>query len=127
MEGLTRDKINALAQIAAIDGEVAEEEKEVIYKIAEEHGYSRENVNYIFENPEPIGDFSDLTEDERLEFMFISLDVMQADDLIYNSEVEFCKTLATKLKIDPSVVDVYGTRADIDLENFMEVARRYLK
>ena len=127
MKALTRDKLNALAQIAAVDGFVADEEKDVIYKIAEEHGFSEENVNYILENPEPLGDFKDLSEDERLEFMFISLSVMQADDLVYNSEVSFCKTIADKLNIDTALVDVYATRTEMSLEDFMKEAKRYVK
>ena len=127
MKGLTRDKLNALARIAAVDGHVADEEKEVINKIASEHGFSAQDVDFILENPEPVENFDDLSEQERLEFMFIALNVMQADDLIFNSEVDFCKSLAEKLGIDPAVVDVYGTRTDISSEDFIAEAQRYVK
>lgn len=127
MEGLTRNKLNALARIAAVDGEIAAEEIDIIYKIAEEHGYSRENVKYIIDNPEPLGDFEDLNEHDRLEFMFIALNVMQADDLIYQTEIKFCKALAEKLRIDPVVVDLFGTRSDLSIVEFNNQAKQYVQ
>ena len=65
--------------------------------------------------------------EDRLEFMFIGISVMQADDLIFNSEVDFCKSLAIRLRLDPTLVDVYATRTDIDKKEFMQNAKIYVK
>lgn len=128
MKALTQNKLNALIQMAAADGHIAEEEKAIIYKIAEESGFTKQDVDLIIEKyPEPLGNFDHLDKEERLEFLYIAMAVMQADDLIFNSEIDFCKSLAIRLHIDPAIVDVYATRSDITQEEFISKAQRYVK
>ena len=127
MEGLIKKKLNALAQIARIDGHFADSEKEVLYEIARKYGKNDEELQHIIDNPTPIDDLNDLSEFHKLEFMYIAIKVMRADGLIYESEVEFCKNLAKKMDLDTGVVDEYSTVEDLNFENFLEDARKYLK
>lgn len=127
MKGLSIDQLHVLTSIATVDGHVAEEERQVLFTIAKKFGYYEVDIAKFLENPESEADFSDLTTEERLEYMFISLSVVQADDLVYNSEIDFCKKLAGKLNLDSAVVDVYSTRSDLSKESFMNEATRYVK
>ncbi|MDH5380647.1 MAG: TerB family tellurite resistance protein [Cyclobacteriaceae bacterium] len=127
MEGLIKKKLNALAQIARIDGHFADSEKEVLYEIAKKYEKDDKELMEIIENPEPIGDFEDISEFHKLEFMYVAIKVMRADGLIYDSEVDFCKMLAKKMKIDPTVVDIYSTVADLNFDSFIQETRKYLQ
>ena len=126
MEGLIKKKLNALAQIARIDGHFADSEKEVLYEIAKKYGKNDEELQHIIDNPTPLDDMTDLSEFHKLEFMYIAIKIMRADGLIYDSEVEFCKNLARKMNLNTDVVDDYSTVEELNFEAFMEEAKKYL-
>ena len=127
MKQHSQHTLNALARIASIDGYVDSMERHILHIIAMSHGYTTEEMDAILENPEPVGVMEEFTPDEKLEFMYTSLSIMQADDLIYRSEVEFCRKLAERLNVDTTIVDLYSTRSDIDKGVFMKEARKYVK
>ncbi|MDH5397003.1 MAG: TerB family tellurite resistance protein [Cyclobacteriaceae bacterium] len=126
MEGLIKKKLNALAHIAKIDGHFADSEKDVLYDIARKYGKEDHELLAIIENPEPVGEFHELTEYHKLEFMYVAIKIMRADGLIYDSEVEFCKNLARKMGFNPDIVDEYSTVEDLNFELFQVEGKAYL-
>lgn len=126
MEGLIKEKLNALAKIAKIDGNFAASEQALLKEIAKSFGQNDIELQTIIDNPEPIGDFKDLSEYHKLEFMFIAIKIMRADELIYDSEIEFCKTLAMNMNIDSKIVDEYATVLEFNFEEFLKKGKKYI-
>ena len=126
MEGLIKKKLNALAQIARIDGQFADAEKQVLSEIAAQYGKEDSELKEIIDNPKPIEDIEDISEYHKLEFMFVAIKIMRADGLIHESEVEFCKMLALKMRLEPSIVDDFSTVEHFNFDEFMENGKKYV-
>ena len=126
MDEVIRKKINILVHLAKIDGDFADTEKEVLYDISRKIGRKDHEIDDIINHPEPVGDMGKLSDYHRLEFMYLAIKLIRADGLIQDSEVEYCNSLADKLGIDHKVVDDYATRLELNFDDFLENAKKYL-
>ena len=129
MEPLIKKTLNVLAQIAVADGHLDETEKEVLYEIAREHGKMEVDddvLNDIILNPLQIEDYRDMSEYDKLEFMYVAIRVMRADGLIHDSEVKFCKDLADQLSLKQAIVDDFSTTEDFSFDSFMKAGKKYI-
>lgn len=126
MEDHIKEKLNALAMVAKADGHFAETEKELLREIASGYGKNDKELQEIIDNPQPIGNMDDLSEHQRLEFIFIAIKIMRADEIIHDSEVNFCKSLASKLNINEKIVDEYATVLNFDFTEFLKKGKKYI-
>lgn len=96
--------------MAKCDNKIAKSEIECIYKIGEKKGLSRTDIyDLMRENytgkliiPESI--------DERFEMLYDMIDVMLADGIIDDQEMEFCIDLAEKLGVRSATCGVLVTK-----------------
>src|SRR6187551_1390567 len=120
MDIVTKKQLNILIQLAEADKHFAKTERDMIYKIAQDHKFSDESVTNLIRNPEPIDTLGALSNDQKFEYLMACIDLMFADHKIFESELIFCKSIAIKLGFKKNVVDYV-------VEGYDKIAREELK
>jgi len=105
-----KEQLNMLINLAASDGMVAEKESRHIQSIGQAAGVSKEDIDEKMKNPEPVGDLSHLTEDQRFGYLFNIIQLMKIDGQVFKSEIVFCEDMAVKLGYKKKVVGELSTR-----------------
>jgi uncharacterized tellurite resistance protein B-like protein len=120
MDIVTKKQLNILIQLAEADKHFARIERELIFKIARERNFPEEMVNELIRNPEPIETFGALSVEQKFDYLMSSIELVLADQNIFDSEVTFCRNIAIKLGFKKSIVDYF-------LENYSKKTREELK
>ena len=105
MDIILRQKISLLINLARADGDFASEEKQLITDLASAKGLSREEVQELIDNPDSIESLGALSRNSKKEYLIDSIRLMLADGRIMESERNFCRNIAVKLKYHNDVVD----------------------
>ncbi len=105
MDIVTKKQLNILIQLADADKHFAKVEREMIHKIASERGFPDNIVNDLIKNPEPIGSLGALSESQKFKYLHDCVDLVFADDQVFESELIFCRGIAIKLGFKKDVVD----------------------
>ena len=90
-------QLRDLVALAYVDGELAESEKTLIYKIGKELEIPSEKVAFLIKNPEKIDFHPPETEEEKLEQFYNCIRMILVDGKTQAAEIDFCKTIATGL------------------------------
>lgn len=126
-------ELNVLINLAATDANVAEKEAKLIHSIGQAAGLSREEINEMIQNPQPISSTSALTPDQKFEQLYNLIQLMKMDGQVFRSEVVFCEQIAEKLGYKKGVVaeisqHVYSDPAiTSDREMLQKKAEKYLR
>ncbi|HMV08640.1 MAG TPA: TerB family tellurite resistance protein [Cyclobacteriaceae bacterium] len=120
MDIVTRKKLNLLIQLAEADKHFARSEREMIYRIAKDRNFSEDDVNELIKNPEPIGSLGALSIDQKLDYLLTSIQLMFADQKIFDSELTFCRNVAIKLGFKKGIIDYF-------VENYEKKSREELR
>lgn len=120
MDIVTRKKLNLLIQLAESDKHFARSEREMIYQIAKDRNFSEEEVNQLIKNPEPIGSLGALSPEQKLDYLLTSIQLMFADQKIFDSEITFCRNVAIRLGFKKGIIDYF-------VQNFEQKSREELK
>lgn len=107
MDIVTKKQLNILIQLAEADKHFARIERELIFKIARERNFPEEMVNDLIRNPEPIETLGALSVEQKFDYLMSSIDLIFADQNIFDSEVTFCRNIAIKLGFKKSIVDYF--------------------
>lgn len=105
MDIVTKKKLNILIQLAEADKHFAKAEREMILKIAQDRSFPEEDVNQLIRNPEPIDTLGALSNDQKFDYLMHCIDLIFADQKVFESEVIFTKSIAIKLGFKKNVVD----------------------
>ncbi|HEY9005219.1 tellurite resistance TerB family protein [Ohtaekwangia sp.] len=97
-------ELNVLINLAASDKKVADRESKLIQTIAKANGISKEEVDQLLNNPQPIGSMNSLTNDEKFEHLYFLIQLMKMDGQVFRSEIVFCEHIAEKLGFKKGVV-----------------------
>ena len=123
MDIVTKKQLNILIQLAEADKHFAKIEREMIFKIARERKFPEEEVNDLIRNPQPIDSLGALSMDQKFEYLMSSIELVFADQNVFESEVIFCKNIAIKLGFKKGIIDYfienYGSKTP---QEFKEVA-----
>jgi uncharacterized tellurite resistance protein B-like protein len=128
MDIVTKKQLNILIQLAEADKHFAKVEREMIFRIAKEHNFPEEAVSELIRNPEPIDTLGALSQERKLEYLLTCINLMFADQKVFESEVLFCKSIAIKLGFKKNVVDYLNehinksTREEIKQKVFQDFA-----
>jgi uncharacterized tellurite resistance protein B-like protein len=107
---MIKEQLNVLINLAASDNSVAEKEAKVIHMIGKANGMSREEVDAMLKKPQPIGNLSSLTEDQKFENLYHLIQLMKSDGQVFKSEIHFCERVAEKLGYKKGVVAELSAR-----------------
>lgn len=105
MDIVTKKKLNILIQLAEADKHFAKSEREMILKIAQDRKFPEEDVNQLIRNPEPIDSLGALSNDQKFDYLMDCIELIFADQKVFESEVIFTKSIAIKLGFKKNVVD----------------------
>jgi len=97
-------QLNILIQLATIDGRIAAKERKLIEHIAKVNNVDDELVKQYINKPQPMPELYYLTDDERFEYLYMVIQVMKVDGLVFKSEIDFCEQVAEKLGYKKKVV-----------------------
>jgi len=128
MDVVTRKHLNILIQLAEADKHFAKAEREMIFKIAKERNFPENEVQELIRKPEPIESLGALTPDRKFEYLFTSIELIQVDQNVFESELIFCKSLAIKLGFKKAIIDFFVANINIMTKTALkEIAiREYL-
>jgi uncharacterized tellurite resistance protein B-like protein len=130
---MIKEQLNVLINLAASDRNVAEKEAKTIHMIAKANGVSKDVVEEMLKNPQPVGDLSSLTEDQKFENLYHLIQLMKSDGQVFKSEVAFCEEIAEKLGYKKGVVADLSSRIysdptiTADRKLLMNRAHKFLK
>lgn len=105
MDIVTKKQLNILIQLAEADKHFAKSEREMIFKIARDRNFPEEMVQGLIRNPETIGSLGALSEDQKFQYLNTCIDLIFADQKLFESELIFCRGIAIKLGFKKNVVD----------------------
>ncbi len=129
---MIKEQLNMLVNLAASDTSVAEKEARHVRAIGIAAGFSKEDVDEMLRNPQPIGDLSHLTDDQKFEYLYNIIQLMKIDGQVFKSEIVFCEEIAEKLGYKKKVVGELSTRIysdpmiTADRDDLKSKAQKYL-
>ncbi|MBS1490617.1 MAG: TerB family tellurite resistance protein [Bacteroidetes bacterium] len=130
---MTKDQLNILINLAASDNTVADKEAKVIRMIAKANGITNEEVDAMLKKPQPIGDLSSFSEDQKFENLYHLIQLMKSDGQVFKSEIHFCEQVAEKLGYKKGVVAELSSRIysdptiTADRKLLMDRAHKFIK
>ncbi len=101
---MIKEQLNVLINLAASDRNVGEKEAKTIQMIGKANGLTKEEIDEMMKKPQPIGDLSALTEDQKFENLYHLIQLMKSDGQVFRSEIHFCEQIAEKLGYNKQVV-----------------------
>lgn len=130
---MIKEQLNVLINLAASDRTVGDKEAKVIHIIGKANGLTKEEVDTMLKKPQPIGDLSSLTEDQKFENLYHLIQLMKSDGQVFKSEIHFCEQMAEKLGYKKAVVGELSSRIysdptiTSDRKALVERAHKFLK
>lgn len=130
---MIKQQLNVLINLAASDSKVADKEAKVIHMIGKANGLSKEEIEKMLKAPQPIGDLTSLTEDQKFENLYYLIQLMKSDGQVFKSEIHFCEQIAEKLGYKKGVVAELSSRIysdptiTADRNMLMERAHKFMK
>jgi uncharacterized tellurite resistance protein B-like protein len=107
MDIVTQKQLNLLIQLAEADKHFAKSEREMIYRIAKDRNFSEDAVNHLIKNPEPIGSLGALSQEQKLDYLISSIELVLADQKVFESEITFCRNIAIKLGFKKGIIEFF--------------------
>lgn len=107
MDSTTRKHLNLLIQLAEADKHFAKIERNMIFKIAKERSFPDEMVQDLIRNPEPIDSLETLSPNKKFDYLLSCIELIFADQKVFESEIIFCKNIAIKLGFKKGVIDYF--------------------
>jgi hypothetical protein len=105
MDIVTKKQLNILIQLAEADKHFAKAERDMIFQIARERNFPEDKVTDLIKNPEPIDTLGALSVDQKFDYLMSTMDLVFADQNVFESEIIFSKNIAIKLGFKKGVVD----------------------
>jgi len=130
---MIKEQINVLINLAASDNKVAEKEARLIYMIGQVNGITREEIDEMLKAPQPVGDLSSLTPDQKFEHLYYIVQLMKSDGKVFKSEIDFCEDIADKLGYKKAVIKELSSKifsdpsVTSDRDHLKTKAQKYLK
>ena len=101
---MIKRQLNILIQLATIDGTLAGKERKLIEHMARVNNIDENEISELLNQPQPIANLANLTEDERFEYLYMVIQLMKIDGQVFKSEIVFCEEIAEKLGFKKKVV-----------------------
>jgi uncharacterized tellurite resistance protein B-like protein len=120
MDIVTKKQLNILIQLAEADKHFAKTERDMIFRIAKERKFPEEDVHELIRNPQPIDSLGALSLDQKFEYLWSAIEMVFADQNVFESEVIFCKNIAIKLGFKKGIIDYfiehYGNKTTLEFK-----------
>ncbi len=124
-------QLNMLINLANIDNDLTEDERNLIYMVGKANGIAENQIDEMLECPEELPDLSTLNEEEKFEHLFSVVQLMKIDKEIYLSEIKYCEDIAVKLGYQKTVISDLSSKIYSDTsitsnkESLKAVVKKY--
>ncbi|RAU82559.1 tellurite resistance TerB family protein [Pontibacter arcticus] len=99
-----KSHIKNLGALAKIDGHLDAEEMKYIVSIGIRHGLKPDDVKHLLSNASKIEPQLPTNDSERFDQIYDLVEMMLADGIVDEQEMDFCITMATRLGFRKSIV-----------------------
>ncbi|WP_187261972.1 tellurite resistance TerB family protein [Pontibacter beigongshangensis] len=114
-----KSHIKNLGALAKVDGHVDPDEMNYIVAIGTRHGLKAHDVKQILSNLDRIEVKPPANDTERFDQIYDLVEMMLADGIIDEKEMEFCTSMALKLGFRKSIVGVLVRKISIGVKDGM--------
>lgn len=127
-----KSHLRYLASLAKIDGHVDEAEMNLLYQVADKNGIKPNVVRSIVSNPRSVEIEIPDNNAERFYQLFDIVQLMLADGIIHDSELDYCVEMAKKLGFRKAIVGVLvnkiarGVRDGVDREDIKKESEAFM-
>ena len=90
-------QLRLLINLALVDGEVTDRERKFVTNIGKANGLSPQDVEYMFHNTGEVSVPTDLSDDEKFDYLLSLVQLMKIDERLYRDEIKYCGNVAAKL------------------------------
>ncbi len=97
-------QLSMLIKLANIDNDFADDEKNMIYMVGKANGVPEEEIDNLLDNPQPLPPVTEMSDDEKFEYLYNVVQLMKIDKEIYLSEIKYCEEVAEKLGFKKAVI-----------------------
>lgn len=94
-----------LVALANIDGHLHKDERALIYRLGEKYGLKERQVTRIIENDKEQVLYVPERDEEKMDQLFDLLQMVYADGVVDDNEVDFCKEVVSKFGYKETLVD----------------------
>jgi hypothetical protein len=124
-------QLKLLINLARIDGAVADREQQYIINIGTANGVSEDAIRPLFNSNHEIIVPTDLTDDQKFNYIFSLVQLMKIDERLYKEEIRYCSQVASKLGYDQGVMfelmlHVRAAMGGDELEGLKKLTAKYL-
>jgi hypothetical protein len=126
-------QLKLLVNLAQVDGKVADKEKNYIINIARANGIYPDQILPLFEKEHDVIVPEGMNADQKFEYIYNLVQLMKIDERMYQEEIRFCSSIATKLGYDQDVlfelmlhVKTTGMEKS-EIEELKKLTSKYLK
>lgn len=126
-------QIKLLISLAQIDGKVADRERNFIVNIGKAHDISSDDIITLFDQRHDLFVPTDLTDDQKFEFVFSLVQLMKIDEHMYKEEMMFCSKIAENLGYQNDAMFEFllhvkaGIMEKDEIVNLKEITQKHLK
>jgi uncharacterized tellurite resistance protein B-like protein len=131
MDSLSQMKL--LINMARIDGNVGEREKNYIINIGRANGIYPDQINSLLNQTHDLIIPKSMTADQRFDYLLSVVQLMKIDERMYKEEIVFCSQIANKLGYDKQVMFELmlnvkpGDMSNDEKSNLKKITEKYLK
>ncbi len=131
MPAITQLKL--LISLAQIDGKVAERERNYIMNIAKANDLNPDQITPLFDQRHELIVPTDLTDDQKFDYLFSLVQLMKIDERMYKEEMMFCSKIAENLGYENQVMFELllhvkaGVMEKDEIINLKEITQKHLK
>ena len=126
-------QLKLLISLAQIDGKVAERERNFITNIGKSNDITPDQIETLFDQRHPLIIPTDLTDDQKFDYLFSLVRLMKIDERMYKEEMMFCSKIAENLGYENQVMFelLLHVKADVmekdEIINLKEITQKHLK
>jgi hypothetical protein len=131
MDSLSQMKL--LINMARIDGNVGEREKNYIVNIGRANGIYPDQITALLGQHHDLIIPKSMSADQRFDYLLSVVQLMKIDERMYKEEIVFCSEIANKLGYDKQVMFELmlnvksGEMSKDEKNNLRKITEKYLK
>ena len=110
-----KNHIRNLVTLSSADGNIDDAEKEILIKIGLRKGLKKAEIQKIIDNPGSTNFVPATSDSERFEQIYDLVELMLADGIAEDNELQFCIEMAEKLGFRKAVVGVLIRKITLSL------------
>lgn len=96
--------LKLLINLASIDHEVSDRERDYIFNIGRANGLAQAAVEPLFERHHQMNIPPALSPQEKFDFLFSLVQLMKIDEKLYRDEIRYCSQVAARLGFPQEVL-----------------------